>query len=251
MSDLGDRRRADGWRDLMRRNARNWLLQDCVEEGLPERLLMLLGNSDLFDEQSMESALGPVQRRGVFRAGSADGTPVAYTTPLFGSPKTAMYLEVAASAGVRSVIGLGYCGGITAEAAVGALFVPASALALDGTTRAYGLGGEAGPDPGLTDSLLNACRERGVPASSGRIASIDAIMLESDEMLADLRGRGAAAVDLETGCLFALAGRLGVSVAAMHIVSDNAAAGDIDERGRHMLGADSQIGVALGVLASV
>jgi len=240
------------WKDLMRENAANWLLQDAVSSGLPERMLVLLGNADLFDEGCIESALGPVERRGVFRVGRAHGHDVAYTTPLFGSPKVAMYLEVAAAAGVRAVVGTGYCGGIAPGAAVGTLFLPTDALALDGTTRSYGLEGEVvSPQQRLGEALTSACSAVGARSSSGRIASIDAIMLESDAMFADLRAQGVDAVDLETGCLYTLAERLGMAAAAVHIVSDNAAAGDIDEGTTHMLSQRDQIEVALRALASL
>jgi len=67
-------------------------------------------------------------------------------------------------------------------------------------------------------------------------------------MLERYRQEEAAAIDMETGCLFALARRLGMRAAAVHIVSDNAAHRDIDPEGKHLLSIGAQLAVALAAL---
>jgi uridine phosphorylase len=240
------------WQEKVRENASNWLLQEHKDKGLPPRLLMLFGNSDLFDEDPVRQQLTDVQRRGVFRVGRGrDGQPVAYTTPLFGAPKVAMYLEVAATAGVRVVVAAGYVGGLVRDASVGSLFVPTAALAEDGTSRAYHQpDGPSPADPRLTQSILDLAQQRSAPCESGTIASIDAILLEDDALIARCARRGISALDLETGCLFAVASKLGLAAAAVHLVSDNAAQQDIDLEGSHMLGFRTQLNIAIEALLS-
>jgi len=238
------------WRTLMHGNVAAWLLQGHCQEGLPARLLMPLGNSDLFDERPLAELFASVERRGVFRVGrTAAGEPVAYTTSLFGAPKVAMYLEVARRAGVEVVIAAGYVGSFVKDVPIGSLFVPTAAIPDDGTSRAYGLDrGPAPADPALTQAIFDAAGARNVPCSAGTVASIDAIMLEDDAMLEGYRRQGASAIDMETGCLFALARHLGMRAAAVHIVSDNAADREIDDEGRHMLSLRTQLEVALAAL---
>jgi hypothetical protein len=73
-------------------------------------------------------------------------------------------------------------------------------------------------------------------------------MLEDDAMLEHYRRQGASAIDMETGCLFALARRIGLRAAAVHIVSDNAANRDIDPEGKHALSIRTQLQVATAAL---
>jgi purine-nucleoside phosphorylase len=160
-----------------------------------------------------------------------------------------MYLEVARAAGVQAVIAAGYVGSFVKDVPIGSLFVPTAAIADDGTTRAYGLGsGPFAADPALTHAVLDSAKANDVASSTGTIASIDAIMLEDDAMLDHYRQRGASAIDMETGCLFALAQRLGLRAAAVHIVSDNAANRDIDPEGKHVLSIRTQLQAATAAL---
>ena len=155
----------------MHQNVRQWMLQGHCQAGLPPRLLMLLGNSDLFDERPVRDLFDSVEHRGVFRVGGhrpkvgrRGGQLVAYTTSLFGAPKVAMYLEVARAAGVQAVIAAGYVGSFVEDVPIGSLFVPTAAIADDGTTRAYGLGsGPFAADPDLTQAVLDAAKASDVP----------------------------------------------------------------------------------------
>jgi hypothetical protein len=52
-------------------------------------------------------------------------------------------------------------------------------------------------------------------------------------MIAGFTASGLRCVDLETACLYALGERLGIAVAALHIVTDNPVRKTIDREHRH------------------
>lgn len=238
------------WQQHMRRNACNWLLGDRPQGCLGESLLLLFGNPDLFDRDTLCSLLGHLETVGTFLKGSYDGTEVALTTPKFGAPIVAMYLEVAAMAGVRRVLAAGYVGALCEEARVGDLFIPTAAVGLDGTTRAYALTEEQAASPALHAALLRATGERDLAHNEGVIVSIDALMLESTALITEWREAGYSAVDLETACLLAVGGALGLECAAVHIVSDSPFEGDTDPGAAHMASRAEQLTIALDALVS-
>ena len=235
---------------FIRETAYHWLLGDRLPGCLPEGLLLLFGNSDLYRPEGILSPLEKVERIGGFFTGLYGGQPVAFTTPKFGAPIVAMLLEVAALAGVRRVVGIGYVGGLQPDVRIGDLFVPTRALSLDGTTAAYfGPRHESEPAAALAEELQRRASAAGVGVSHGTVVSIDALMLETAEQIQEWREAGYSAVDLETACLFAVGAHVGLSCAALHIVSDNQVIRDLDRERKHHVAREEQ--VTMGVEAVV
>lgn len=255
-----------GWREHIRELGYRWLLGGRPPGCLPPALLMLLGNPDRYRQAEVEALLGTPRREGVFLVGSVGGEPVAFTTPRFGGPATAMYLEIAAMAGVRRVVALGLTGGLRPETVVGTAFVAREALGLDGTSLAYQHGTAipiqladegASPIPRVwpADDALSAALERaldaeGISWTAGRMATIDAIMLEDDAMVETLGAAGCAALDMETACLYAVCQRLGLAASSVHLVSDSPFLGDVNPAGLHLAAYPQGLAVAARALLS-
>jgi purine-nucleoside phosphorylase len=230
---------------------RNWLTRGNHDIRLDERLVMLFGNPQLFSSEVFHSVVGLCESAGVFIRGRFGNVPISFTYPLFGAPAVSMYLEVAADLGVRKVVACGYVGGLDARMQVGDYFVPSAALAFDGCTRAYfPTRHRFSPSTELAEELKKHSETTRARAHGGPLASIDALMLESDEMIEDLGCESCVGVDLETACFFAIGDKLGLTVAALHIVSDNPRRKDIDEESRHEGSFPEQIRIALEVLSS-
>jgi purine-nucleoside phosphorylase len=151
--------------------------------------------------------------------------------------------------GVRNIIACGYVGGIAPEASIGSYGLVTSAAGLDGTSGSYGMGGR---DIRASEGIVNALREivkaRGVACHSAPIASIDALLLEDDRMIGELRSQGYGFIDLETACLFALAQERNAAAAALHIVTDNPTRKAIDAASSHEASFNEQVRLALSVL---
>jgi purine-nucleoside phosphorylase len=71
------------------------------------------------------------------------------------------------------------------------------------------------------------------------------MMLETDDMVQDFQKQGFSCVDLETACFYALGLKLGLNVAAIHIVTDNPVKKMIDQEKFHEASFTEQIHTAL------
>jgi len=226
-----------------------WLLGERPAGCLGEALLVLLGNPDHFRRRlpDVMALLGELRPEGVFLVGKLEGRPLALTSPRLGGPAAATTVEVAAMAGVRRIVALGYTGGLRLETRVGSVFVARDALGLDGTSLAYQRGAAiptangTPPTPAvwaadgpLTTALEASLERSGFAWTAGRMATTDAIMLEDDAMVAALAEQGCGALDMETACLYAVARKLGLAATSLHLVSDNPFLGDTNPAAVHL-----------------
>lgn len=247
---MSDSEARNDWRQHMRQNVYHWLTRSCVTD-FPPNVLILLGNPYLFQREQLIRIFDDYQPAGLFAVGTREGRRIGICPPVFGSPMAAMYLEVLCMLGARRVIACGYVGGLMPDALIGSYCLPDSAVGFDGTSRSYDpTTCISHADTGLMKALVDQADQCGAQARQGQIASIDALMLESDSMIADLQRQGCGMIDLETACLFSLAARLGVRIAAIHIVSDNPARKEIDEGRGHEASFVEQIQIAAEVLVS-
>ena len=237
------------WQECMRQNARNWLTKGDATVRLDTNFLMLLGNPDLFQADACSALFSDLQPAGVFLRGQHEGRPVSYCRPIFSAAKLAMYLEVIAMLGVRNVVACGYVGGI-GDHEIGSYIVPDSAGSWDGCTRAYfPYRASFSSSKTLRERVCRSLEAKHSKFYTGPVASIDAIMLETDEMIADFAKQGFCALDLETACLFGVGERLGLNVAAVHIVSDSPSRKLIDPERYHEAAFSDQLEAALDALA--
>ena len=164
----------------------------------------------------------------------------------------AMYTEVLPELGVENIVACGYVGGLGANMDIGSYMIASAATGLDGCTR------ERFPEhtsfeasAAVTAALRKVMEKSGAQSRSGKIVSIDALMLEDDRMIEDFVNRGFQAVDLETACLYSLGAHLGMQVASLHIVSDSPARKLIDRARHHEASFAEQVKVAVAALGHV
>jgi uridine phosphorylase len=252
---------AANWREHIRAMVRGWLVGETPDGGLGCSLLMLLGNPDLFRQTAVEQVLGPLEPIGAFVRGRISGRPVTLTRPKFGAPICAMYLEAAAMLGVQRVVAMGFTGGLVADVAIGSYFVAREALGFDGITASYARESaiDALPtmpprlcpaDAHLTDLLESAIAATGARWSAGRIATIDAIVLEDDAMVAKLGALGCHALEMETAAIYTVARRVGIAATSFHIVSDNPFLRETLPSGSHIANYAEGVEIAAGLLTS-
>ena len=132
-----------------------------------------------------------------------------------GAPCLAAVLGDLAAHGASRVVRVGRCVELAQGPTIGEALIVEEALAGDGVSRALGSGRIAEPDPALTAALAEAAPR----ASSGRIASVDALFAAGAGDATRETPGGVAALDLETAALLALAKRLGVAAAALLVVA--------------------------------
>src|SRR5256885_6591193 len=95
------------------------------------------------------------------------------------------------------------------------------ALAAGGTSRALGVDGRVGADPGLTAALAAAAGR-----SPAVVASTDLFYDRRGGLEEEWRAAGAVAVEMEAAAVLAVAARRGVRAGCLLLVSDQVADGD-------------------------
>ena len=157
---------------------------------------------------------------------AADGQPLTIQSTGLGGPSAAIVCEELIVLGARRLVRIGTCSALGDSLALGTLVAPEAVLALDGASAALGAGDELAPDPDMLARIVAA------GAAPATVASRD-LFYDASETL------GAAAVDLDTAAVLAVAARHGVPAASVLGVARRApangagelAAGDLEALG--------------------
>ncbi len=190
-----------------------WLFTEPGE--LPTALLVPLENPHLHDGAAWERAVGPPSSvNGVVACHSVAGQEIGVAKPVLGAASTAMLIDAAARRGVRTVVGVGFCGGTDPRLRCGDVIVASSAHARDGVSQAY--------DPAVAVSsgdrgLLALARDG---AGIGSVLSVAAVHLEDQTLVDHCVRNGVLGVDLETASLYTVSRLRGLAAVAVLAVSD-------------------------------
>lgn len=142
--------------------------------------------------------------------------------PAIGAPMAAIALEKTIVLGAEEIVLFGWCGGLSAELAIGDVLIPSSALAGEGTSAHYPHTLPLAPSSPLCERLGSWLGSHGLQARTGKVWSTDAIFREDRRLLGDLhRQEGVVAVDMEFSALCAVAAFRRVKFAAILVVSDH------------------------------
>lgn len=171
-------------------------------------------------------------RSPVWRAHGPGGRPVAVLHPGVGAPLAAMFLEILAAMGVRTVVGVGGAGALLHELTLGHAVILGSALRDEGTSLHYlppSRTVDADPDGiGVLERVLDGA---GLPWVVGRAWTTDAIYRETPARVARRRAEGCAVVDMEASALLAVARRIGVGYGQLFLSGDSLAGPEWEHRG--------------------
>ena len=137
-----------------------------------------------------------------------------------GAPATAIAIEELAVAGVRRLVAVDIAGSLVAGVRSGGIVLIESAIACDGTSPHYSRDRLVRGDEGLIHRLRQRLTAEGIAFSSGTVWSTDAVYRETPSKLDEAREQGAILADMETACVFAVAGALGIEAAALLVAAD-------------------------------
>lgn len=179
---------------------------DAVLVGDPGRALALA-------QELLESPKMSNHARGLwgYSGRTPAGRELTVQSTGMGGPSAALVLGDLAELGVRRAIRVGTCTGLLADLAPGDLLLVEEAHAWAGPGG--GAGEAIAPDPDLTEALR---RELGEGGRAGSVASLDTLHGEHPDPAA-LR---ADAADMQTAALLGRGRDLGVSVAAVLVVTE-------------------------------
>lgn len=186
---------------------------EAILVGDPGRALLLA--QELLEQPKMSN-----HARGLwgYTGRTPAGRELTVQSTGMGGPSAAIVLGDLAELGVRRAIRVGTCTALDSGLAPGQLLTVGEAHAWGG-----GGGGEPVlPDPVLTATLRDRLGEEGRPAA---VASLDTP--HGGGVPAPVSAGDAA--DMQTAALFARAGELGLALAAVLIVNEDAGGGVLDE----------------------
>ncbi len=210
------------WAERLALIADGWLMAD-VQGEVPAHVVVPLENPDLYDRAEADAALlDDCARYRSLSIGTRSGRTVGLTSARFGAPSVAMLVEVLARRGVRSVVGVGYCGGLDVDLRCGDLLVCVAAEGDSGIGAAHGRPPRATADVRLVAELERALEG---PVQRGAVWSVDTLVAQTDEAVRRWMTRGFRGVDMESAALLAVAEAVGVAAATVLVVSDHPASG--------------------------
>ena len=213
------------WSEEMREIAHDWLFGDLGSVALPSTVLLPMENPDLHDPTPLHAPLARVHTYRSIAIGEYRGTTIGIASAKLGAPAVAMTVDLLASAGVKRILGMGFCGALQPEIMCGELAIPIAAIREPGVACHYvHLGYPAVADHELTESLRHIGSQAGARCHSGIVWSTDAILRETSALVDSWSERGCIGVDMETATLFTLSSLRGVRSAAVLVASDNPAA---------------------------
>jgi uridine phosphorylase len=132
-----------------------------------------------------------------------------------------MVLEKLIALGAQTVVALGWCGSLRADAVIGDLIVPDAAYSEEGTSAHYPVAhSEPRPAAGLCRMLQDRLGAAKVAFHVGRVWTTDAIYRETRSKVRAYGSQGMLAVEMEMSALFTVARYRNVPLAGLLVVSD-------------------------------
>jgi purine-nucleoside phosphorylase len=163
--------------------------------------------------------------------------------PLYGSPRAAAAVEQLVYCGAERLVGLGLCGSLASELAIGDLVAPAACVRGDAASYHY-----LPPEiPALPARPLLEGLVAGLPVREPLQYTTDALYRETHEQIAFWRGHGVETIDMESATFLAVSRALGARACWIGVVSD------VLEDGAHhgSIGGESVIPTAAETFAAM
>jgi len=155
--------------------------------------------------------------------GTYKGTPVSIMGSGMGMPSISIYAhELFDYYGVKQIIRVGTCGGLSADMQLGDL-VLASAASTDSAMNRQRFGGwdfAAGADAGLLSKVYEEASQRGQKIRVGNVFASDWFYHPDDTFIEKVQKMGILALDMESAALYALAQQHGKRALTILSVSD-------------------------------
>lgn len=210
------------WVERLALIADGWLLSD-VKGSMPAHVVIPLENPDLYERGEADKAhFAACVRYRSMTIGTRGERTVGLTSARFGAPSVAMLVEILARRGVRSMVGVGYCGGLDVDLRCGDLLMCVAAEGDTGIPSAHGRPPRANADTRLVNELERSLKGS---AERGAVWSVDTLVAQTDEAVRGWMDRGFRGVDMESAALLSVAEALGVAAATVLVVSDHPASG--------------------------
>jgi len=156
--------------------------------------------------------------------GTYGGDRVSVMGTGMGMPSLSIYVnELIKDYGVKRLVRVGTCGGLTTEVKVRDMILGISASTDSAINKVRFRGMDYAPAPSfrLLEAAYRAAKERKMPVHVGKIVSSDSFYTEDPDQWKLWAGFGVIGVEMETAELYTLAAKHGVEALAILTVSDH------------------------------
>ncbi|MEU9375771.1 hypothetical protein AB0D94_18580 [Streptomyces sp. NPDC048255] len=230
------------WGSTFKAIADGWLFSD-VDGPLPPVAILPLENPDLYDRADWEKRVEIERHHRSVSIARHGGRRIAILTAKLGAPAAAMAVQAAAARGVRTLIGLGYCGAIEDGLGCGDLLVPTGAVAAEGTSIAH----TRERYPAVADHRLVRALHDSAPGTlhDGLVYSLDAVFTQDSGLIERCRRLRVSGIDMETSAVLTVARLSGVRAATVLVASDHPGLGLHTDGTLLGAGMDRAMGLAL------
>ncbi|MFD9454269.1 hypothetical protein ACFWBC_14420 [Streptomyces sp. NPDC059985] len=235
------------WGTAFRSIADDWLFAD-VDGPLPAEAVLPLENPDLYDSGVWDKHLKIEERYRTVSIGVYAGRRIAVLNAKLGAPAAAMAIQAAAGRGVRSLVGVGYCGAVADDLRCGDLLVPTGAVSADGTSAALC----PGRYPAVADHQLVRALHDTAPGTlrDGLVHTLDAVYTQDSALVEECRRTGVSGIDMETAAVLTAARLSGMRAATLLVASDHPGLGLPTDGALIGAGFDRAMGLALEALTA-
>ena len=161
--------------------------------------------------------------------GTYNGKSVSIMGSGMGIPSMSIYArELIVSYGVKNLIRIGTCGGISQDIKIRDVIFAQGASTDSNVNRARVRGYDfaAIADFGLLENGINSARKLGIEAKVGNVFTTDTFYQADDTFYKELDKLGIMAVDMETAGMYGVAAEYGAKAMALFTVSDHVITGE-------------------------
>ncbi len=156
--------------------------------------------------------------------GEFHGRKIFVATLNIGAPASTLALELLIASGAKQIIVIGAAGSIRPDVRIGDIFIPTWGIREEGTSYHYMPPDYIPkPDKKLADKLRDMILEtdlEDINVVEGGIWSIDAVFRETIDKIRKYREQKVIGVDMESTALMTVAHYRKVSLAIVHIITD-------------------------------
>ena len=144
------------------------------------------------------------------------------TMAFCGAPGAAVTLEELHAMGCKKFIICGGAGALTKDSKVGELVVPVSAVRDEGTSYHYiAPSREIDGHKETVETVLSCLTQMGIPFTTGKTWTTDALYRETPDMLALRRSEGCITVEMEAAAFFAVSQYYNIPLAQLLYAGDD------------------------------
>ena len=157
------------------------------------------------------------------------------TMALCGAPGAAVALEELYAMGCKKFIICGGAGALTKDSKVGEIVVPVSAVRDEGTSYHYlEPSREIECHKETVESVVSWLKQMGIPFTTGKTWTSDAIYRETPDMIEVRRGEGCITVEMEAAAYFAVSKYYNIPLAQLLYAGDDVSGEEWDSRNWNM-----------------